>query len=126
MSSGRDDGRDRREHERTEVRIAVSLRPPSMDGFVDRYIRDISAGGVFIEDGSPPAVGTNIEFRIQAARGDAVISGRGEVMWSRPPSADGAPAGIGVRFIKLDEDSASRLVALASQSPPPPESGEID
>jgi len=51
---------DRREHDRVSIRVGIEVKSESVDAFVDRHIRDVSTGGLFLELDEPLAPGTKI------------------------------------------------------------------
>lgn len=100
---------ERREHDRISIRVGIEVKSGSVEEFVDRHIRDISTGGLFLEIDEPLARGTRIEFRLKIGDEDIIV-GLGEVAWARPPDeATELPPGVGVHFIQL-EGSSSRVV----------------
>jgi molecular chaperone DnaK len=106
------------ESQRKEPRVARKLKLrlafPSMDEFIERYALNISRGGIFVRSRDPSPPGTELLLDVEIETGDQVISGRGVVRWTTPPSAPGEPyrdPGMGIKFLELSYESR-RLVDL--------------
>ena len=89
------------------VSLNVRYKSATVDEFIENHSHDVSKGGLFIKTPTPFAPGTLIKFEIRIANDRAVITGVGRVVWKREPSqaAGERPAGMGVKFIKIDEPS---------------------
>ena len=96
---------ERRKHQRAEVDVAIRVKSGSVEDFVERYIRDISTGGVFIEHEEPMKVGTTLSFELQIEEDAPLISGRGKVAWRRVEGTESRPPGMGVEFVALSPES---------------------
>jgi uncharacterized protein (TIGR02266 family) len=92
------------------VSLNVRYKSATVDEFIDNHSHDVSKGGLFIKTSSPFPPGTLLKFEIRIAGDKAVIAGVGRVVWKREAAQSGpeVPAGMGVKFIKIDD--ASRLV----------------
>ena len=92
------------------VSVTVRYKSATVDEFIDNHAFDVSVGGVFVKTQTPFAPGTLLKFELALAGDKAVIAGVGRVVWKREPTQAGAdrPAGMGVKFIKIDD--ASRQV----------------
>ncbi|HEY6003836.1 MAG TPA: TIGR02266 family protein [Anaeromyxobacter sp.] len=115
--------------------LRIRLAFGSMDDFVERYAMNISSGGIFVRTRDPSPPGTELGLDVAIQSGDQVISGRGVVRWTTPPSAPGEPhrdPGMGIRFLELTPESralvdlvvATQGAAARSEEPPLPE--EVD
>lgn len=106
-----DDDRDRREHERYDVRLEVDYR--SGENFLFSYIQNISEMGIFIRSDEPLPVGTEIDLRFRPENEEPVEL-RGQVVWVNPVKlgGDNINPGMGVRFLDLTPERRERLVAL--------------
>ena len=108
---------DTRKDPRAKVlTMTVRYKSATVDEFIEQYSLDISRGGIFIKTSSPFAPGTLLKFEIRIAEERTVLQGVGRVVWKRDPAdaIPSRPAGMGVKFIKLDEASRQvidRLVA---------------
>jgi Tfp pilus assembly protein PilZ len=97
--------------ERRERRYATTLKvvyQVATDLEVD-YTRNISAGGVFIDNPNPPAVGVHILFRLFPPGGAAPIDMAGKVAWRLKGQ------GFGVRFSRQDDAGAKELERLCKE-----------
>src|SRR5262249_62225217 len=108
---------DTRKDPRAKVlSMTVRYKSATVDEFIEHHSHDVSRGGIFIKTPSPFPPGTLLKFEIRIQDEQAVLAGVGRVVWKREPAeARGAetPAGMGVKFIKIDDKSKgliSRLV----------------
>src|SRR5262245_26033304 len=96
------------------VSLNVRYKSATVDEFIENHSHDVSRGGIFIKTGQPFPAGTLLKFEIRIAGDRAVINGVGRVVWKRDPAQAAAerPAGMGVKFIKLDEPSRALIERL--------------
>jgi len=102
--------------------MTVRYKSATIDEFIEHHSHDVSSGGIFIKTSSPYPPGTLLKFEIRIQDELAVLSGVGRVVWKREPDAStsDSPAGMGVKFIKIDDKSKSlitRLVAAQGGGP---------
>jgi uncharacterized protein (TIGR02266 family) len=100
----------RRDKRAKTVSLNVRYKSATVDEFIENHSHDVSKGGIFVKTPTPFSPGTLLKFEIRLAADKPVIAGVGRVVWKREPAQASAerPAGMGVKFIKIDE--ASRLV----------------
>ncbi len=93
------------------VSLNVRYKSATVDEFIENHSHDVSKGGLFIKTPTPFPPGTLLKFEIRIASDKAVISGVGRVVWKREPTQAGTerPAGMGVKFIKVDESSRATI-----------------
>ena len=106
---------DTRKDPRAKVlSMTVRYKSATVDEFIEHHASDVSRGGIYIKTPSPFPPGTLLKFEIRIADEQAVLSGVGRVVWKREP--DGAttesPAGMGVKFIKIDDKSKGVIARL--------------
>jgi uncharacterized protein (TIGR02266 family) len=96
------------------VSLNVRYKSATVDEFIDNHSHDVSRGGLFIKTSSPFPPGTLLKFEIRIAGDKAVIAGVGRVVWKRETAQAGpeVPAGMGVKFIKIDDASRSVIDKL--------------
>lgn len=101
------------------VCLRVGYKSGTIDEFIDRHAGDIARGGVHIKTKQPFPIDTAIRFEIHLADEKVVLAGAGRVVWKRdgPQAAGGRPAGMGVRFVKLDETSKDLVDRIATTRP---------
>ena len=89
------------------VSLNVRYKSATVDEFIENHAHDVSRGGIFIKTGNPFPPGTLLKFEIRLASDQAVIAGVGRIVWKRDAGAATGerPAGMGVKFIKIDEPS---------------------
>jgi uncharacterized protein (TIGR02266 family) len=108
---------DTRKDPRTKfVSLNVRFKSATVDEFIENHSYDVSKGGIFIKTNSPFASGTLLKFEIRLAADEPVIAGVGRVVWKREAAQSAAerPAGMGVKFIKVDEASKAVIDRLVS------------
>ncbi len=100
---------DARKDRRTLLSLKIRYKSATLEDFIERYSMDISRGGVFIKAKKPLAVGTLLKFEFVLQDQSILIHGVGRVAWRREEhEADvDNPAGMGIKFIKMDPDSRS-------------------
>ena len=108
---------DTRKDPRTKfVSLNVRFKSATVDEFIENHSYDVSKGGIFIKTNSPFASGTLLKFEIRLAADEPVIAGVGRVVWKREAAQSGAerPAGMGVKFIKVDDASKAVIDRLVN------------
>jgi uncharacterized protein (TIGR02266 family) len=109
---------DGRRDPRKPTVLQIRFKNATIEEFVEKHSRDISRGGIFIKMKSPFPSGTLIKFDIRIAD-DSMIHGVGRVVWRRSTDeGKQSPAGMGVKFIKLDEKSRSILSSVLAEKGP--------
>lgn len=100
---------------RADLKRKVSLKFKEFRGFLAEYSKNISAGGMFIRTEEPQPPGSRFDFELTLDEDYTLIHGLGEVVWVRSrDEGPERPAGMGVRFLDLDEksrDLIDRIVA---------------
>jgi uncharacterized protein (TIGR02266 family) len=101
------------------VSLNVRYKSATVDEFIENHAHDVSRGGIYIKTASPFPPGTLLKFEIRLASDQAVIAGVGRVVWKRESAATGGehPAGMGVKFIKIDEPSKTVIDRLVNTRP---------
>jgi uncharacterized protein (TIGR02266 family) len=98
--------------------VTVRYKSATLDEFIEHHSHDVSRGGMFIKTVSPFPPGTLLKIEVRIAGDQRVMQGVGRVVWKRESgeAQDGAPAGMGVKFIKIDDASRSVIDQLVSKS----------
>lgn len=98
---------DARKDKRTLLSLKIRYKSATLEDFIERYSSDISQGGVFIKAKKPLDVGTLLKFEFLLKDQSSLIHGVGRVVWRREPAEATAdsPAGMGIKFIKMDPQS---------------------
>jgi type IV pilus assembly protein PilZ len=115
-----------RKFTRAQVSLAVHYR--TKGSFLVSYSLNLSKGGLFLETKDLLPVGSKLTIRFTVPGATIPIETDATVMWVREsPSEDGQPAGLGLRFDRLDENIGAsidrliqdftgvRIMALASE-----------
>src|SRR4030081_1450359 len=90
------------------VSLNVRYKSATVDEFIENHSHDVSRGGIFIKTPSPFPPGTLLKFEIRLQDEQSVLAGVGRVVWKRDSgeaSTAELPAGMGVKFIKIDDKS---------------------
>src|ERR1019366_338945 len=98
------------------VSLNVRYKSATVDEFIENHAHDVSRGGIYIKTANPFPPGTLLKFEIRLASDQAVIAGVGRVVWKRDASQGTGerPAGMGVKFIKIDEPSKGVIDRLGN------------
>jgi uncharacterized protein (TIGR02266 family) len=98
--------------------VTVRYKSATLDEFIEHHSHDVSRGGMFIKTVSPFPAGTLLKIEVRIAGDQRVMQGVGRVVWKRESgeASDGAPAGMGVKFIKIDDASRGVIDQLVAKS----------
>jgi len=92
-------------------RVTINKEFESFDAFIQEYVTNISATGVFIKSATPLAVGTLVNLRFTVIMDDIeTIEGVGEVV-----RVEKDPPGMGVVFRELSAYSKDLIEKLLTQ-----------
>jgi uncharacterized protein (TIGR02266 family) len=101
--TGRQDT-ENRDQDRVAMSRPIRVRYRLFQEFIQEMSTNISMGGMFVATEEPRDPGSQFDFEFLLEDGFTLVKGRAEVAWVRPDaSGDGQPAGMGVRFIELEE-----------------------
>jgi uncharacterized protein (TIGR02266 family) len=106
---------DTRKDPRAKVlTMTVRYKSATLDEFIEHHSYDVSRGGMFIKTPSPFPPGTLLKFEVKIADEQRLMQGVGRVVWKREAndSNDARPAGMGVKFIKIDDESRRTIERL--------------
>src|SRR6478752_4425372 len=97
--------------------MTVRYRSATIDEFIEHHSYDVSRGGMFIKTPSPFPAGTLLKFEVKIAEDQKVMQGVGRVVWKRdtPDPDPDKPCGMGVKFIKIDDESRTVIERLLQQ-----------
>jgi len=103
-------------YKRVDLQRKVSLKFKEFQGFITEYSENISAGGMFIRTKDPQAPGSMFDFEFTLGEDYTLIHGLGEVVWVRDEDEGfDRPAGMGVRFLSLDEKSRELIDRMVAE-----------
>jgi CheY-like chemotaxis protein len=104
----------RRQHDRAESELLVKLNYVDLGQALQSKVLNISRGGIFVSlNHSLPTVGQKIEFTLIFDQGMPIrIIGRGVVRWIRTEDDPEKPAGFGIEFDFLSDQSRRDVVVL--------------
>lgn len=111
---------DTRKDKRAPVSLKVRFKSATVDEFIEHYSKDVSRGGIYIKSSQPLPVGTLLKFQFQLKDESALIRGVGRVVWTRAEedAAEEQPAGMGIKFIKMDNESRAVVERIIESHAP--------
>lgn len=115
MSDSEGPGAEKRRHPRTPLNVLVQFRFDSFEDFLAEYSLNISPGGIFIRTDTPREQGAVIYLQFTLRDGNRLIEGMGRVVRVNPPGDPSRPAGMGIEFTNLDEDSLALIADVCAQ-----------
>jgi uncharacterized protein (TIGR02266 family) len=103
------------------VSLSVRLKAVTIDEFIDHHAVDVGAHGIYVQTERPSPLETLVQLQVRLATGQTIIAGLGRVVWARSAhqATVGRAAGMGVKFVKLDERSrafVNNLVVAADDA----------
>ena len=107
-------GSDRRLFRRVPFFRKVQYKFATIDEFKSRFANDLSLGGMFIRTDEPEPMGTVIFLEFDLQDGSKILTGYGKVVRVNPKDQPGFDPGMGIEFLKFDEESLQRIRALVS------------
>ncbi|MFC1655208.1 AMIN domain-containing protein [Myxococcota bacterium] len=116
----------KRAHKRVDFFNPVKVVVPDDNTAVDVFAGNVSKGGMFLRSNRPLPKGKKVTLEFETQEGKVKVE-EGEVVWNKefePISIDGSPAGMGVEFRSMSDDSQLKIEAFiddALQSKPQPE-----
>jgi Tfp pilus assembly protein PilZ len=82
--------------------------------FLERYLPELAAGGVFFPTRRPLAIGESVVVAIRLGRRRSPMLVRGKVAWRRPGKhTTKVKAGIGIAFLESETQTRDYLLAVA-------------
>ncbi len=119
-------GIPKRAHPRVDFFNPVKVVVPDENTAVDVFAGNVSKGGMFLRSNRPLPKGKKVSLEFETKQGKVQVA-EGEVVWNKefePISIDGAPAGMGVQFKAMSDDSRLKIEAFiddALHAQPPAE-----
>ncbi len=109
---------NRRKSKRIAVQLDTELQLPSHPEAFSATIFNLSVGGMFIVlPRSPyPNINETIQFKIALTGTENVLTGLGIVKWVRTKDTLHLPAGFGIEFTHLSEESKKQIQDLIAKS----------
>lgn len=107
------EGPEKRKAPRADLHILVQFRFNTFEDFLAEYSTDISVGGMFLRTDHPRPEGALIYLQFALRDGSKLIEGLGKVVRVNPPGGN-RPAGMGVEFVNLDEDSRGLIEEIVA------------
>ena len=108
-------GSDRRLFRRVPFFRKVQYRFETIEDFRSRFANDLSLGGMFIKTEKPEPMGTVIFLEFDLQDGSKILSGYGKVVRVNPAGVPDFDPGMGIEFLKFDDESLQRIRQLVSE-----------
>lgn len=103
---------ERRLHRRVPFFRKIEYKFETLDAFRTLFANDISIGGMFIKTDRPEPIGSVIFLEFDLKDGSVILAGYGKVVRVNPVGVPDFDAGMGVEFLKFDEDSMVKIKQL--------------
>ena len=101
---------------RVPLATKVQFKFDRFSGFISEYSANISPTGMFIVSEKPEPVGRILDLEFRLGDGFEIITGQGEVVWSRGiPEGPSRPPGMGIRFMELSPGSKDLIRRIVDQ-----------
>jgi uncharacterized protein (TIGR02266 family) len=99
--------------------MTVRYKSATLDEFIEHHSHDVSRGGMYIKTPQPFPPGTLLKFEVKIGADQKLMQGVGRVVWRRQSdeATESHPSGMGVKFIKLDEESKALIGQLVTARP---------
>jgi len=104
----------KRAHQRVDFFNPVKVVVPDENTAVDVFAGNVSKGGMFLRSNRPLPKGKKVKLEFETQAGKVEVT-EGEVVWNKefePISIDGSPAGMGVEFKSMSQDSKLKIEAF--------------
>jgi uncharacterized protein (TIGR02266 family) len=104
------------EKRRIPFREPVIVAYDKFEEFVEEVSDNLSMNGMFVRSIRPKRPGTVLSFEFRLGDDMSLIQGQAEVAWRRPTTeGPDQPAGMGVRFLKIDMRSRELIKRLVKE-----------
>jgi uncharacterized protein (TIGR02266 family) len=99
--------------------MTVRYKSATLDEFIEHHSHDVSRGGMYIKTPQPFPPGTLLKFEVKIGADQKLMQGVGRVVWRRQgdEATESHPSGMGVKFIKLDDESKALIGQLVAARP---------
>jgi uncharacterized protein (TIGR02266 family) len=84
----------------------------TIDDLVAKHALDVSEGGMLLRSSCSLPIGKLVNFEIQLSNERVVLTGTGRIAWKRDARDGDRPAGVGVKFVDLDDASRALVDQL--------------
>ncbi|NOZ87860.1 MAG: TIGR02266 family protein [Deltaproteobacteria bacterium] len=109
---------EKRRFPRRPLTLLIQYRGESLEALIAEYAEDVSLGGMFIRTDEPVPQGSIIFVQFTLPDGSSLFEGLAKVAWAREPG-NNAPAGMGIEFLNLDQESRAVLKSLVEMHQEP-------
>jgi uncharacterized protein (TIGR02266 family) len=92
--------------------IVARYTSTTIDDLVAKYAHDVSEGGMLLRSSSTLPIGKLVNFEVRLSDENVVLVGTGRIAWKREAPDGDRPAGVGVKFVDLDDASQALVDRL--------------
>lgn len=96
---------NRRRHPRANIALLVQYRFNTLEDFLAEYATNLSPGGMFIQTDAASPVGSTLHLQFSLKDGSRLIDGIVRVVRVVPHGTPQGPAGMGVEFLELEDET---------------------
>src|SRR5262245_21453543 len=101
---------------RAVVSLVARYRSPTTFEYASEVCSEVSVGGMFIKSVAPAPAGTLLKLECESDLSkEAQIRGVARVVWQRRESNEHGPAGMGVKFVKLEAGSRELIESIVQR-----------
>jgi uncharacterized protein (TIGR02266 family) len=93
----------------------IQYKFETMEQFKTEVANDLSIGGMFIKTNNPEPLGSVIFLEFDLKDGSKILSGYGKVVRVNAVATPDFDPGMGVEFMKFDEESMTRIKAVIAE-----------
>jgi uncharacterized protein (TIGR02266 family) len=86
----------------------------TIDDLVAKHALDVSEGGMLLRSSGSMPIGKLVNFELRLSNERVVLTGTGRIAWKRDARDGDRPAGVGVKFVDLDDASRALVDQLLS------------
>jgi len=114
LETGQIQKASRRKNLRVTVETEIILN--SGKDFHKVYLKNISGGGVYIQNDRPLPIGSHVKIHIHLKEEKRKLELEGRVTWVNPKSTKSLPSGMGVQFENLTNKQTESIRKLVHQA----------
>ena len=100
---------------RVPLEREVVLEFEHFSSFIREYSSNISIGGMFVKTDEERLPGTIFRFEIRLTDDAPLVAGLAKVLWARAQAEGDRPAGMGVQFLKLENEGRQLIERIVSE-----------
>ena len=106
---------EERTDKRADFETTLRLRSPTSADYEERTTGNVSSTGLFVRIDEPMRKSTLLKLELEID--GEMVKAVGRVVWTRPPEHAGLdkPAGMGIKFVKINDAAKRRIAELVEE-----------